>query len=158
MWVSCFSHGTRVSCVETHVWAPTLGVISLSSEWFHYLQSFDIVFFLFFLCSEVFFESFGEETPFRICWWRRPQPSLQPTKDCSYVNPHKRGCQAHLTKGTASTLWELFSNGRFEYTDRRLFRKPVLLFGDAIEENGKALFDENYKWLRHIGEHHFLPP
>jgi len=66
--------------------------------------------------------------------------------------------QAHLTKGAAFTFWELISNGRFESNDCHLFRKPVFLFGDAIEENEEILFDGNYKWLRQIGEHRFFLP
>jgi len=65
---------------------------------------------------------------------------------------------AYLTKGTASTLWELILNRRFESSSHRLFRKPVFLFGDAIEENEEILFDGNYKWLRQIGEHRFFLP
>jgi len=32
----------------------------------------------------------------------------------------------------------------------------VFFFGDAIEENEEALFDESYKWLRQIREHYFF--
>jgi len=39
-----------------------------------------------------------------------------------------------------------------------LFRKPVFLFGDAIEEDEEILFDGNYKWLCQIGKHHFFLP
>ena len=59
--------------------------------------------------------------------------------------------QACLTKGTASTLWDVISDRRFESTDCRLLRKPVFLFGDSIEENEEVLFDGNYKWLHQIG-------
>ena len=51
--------------------------------------------------------------------------------------------QALLTKGIASTLRELISDGRCESTSHRLFRKLVFLFGDAIEENEEILFDGN---------------
>ena len=57
-------------------------------------------------------------------------------------------CQACLTKDDASMLRELISDGRFESNDRRLFRKSVFLFGDAIEENEEIMFEGNYKWLR----------
>ena len=62
-------------------------------------------------------------------------------------------CQACLIKGVASTLRELISFLRFESTNRCLFRKPVFLFEDAIEENEEVVFDGSYKWLRQIGEH-----
>ena len=66
--------------------------------------------------------------------------------------------QVHLTKGAASTLRELISDARFESNNRRLFRKPVFLFGDAIEKDEEILFDGNYKWLHQIGEHRFFLP
>ena len=53
--------------------------------------------------------------------------------------------QARLTKGTTSTLRELILDWRFKSNDRRLFRKPVFFFGDAIEEDEEILFDGNYK-------------
>ena len=53
--------------------------------------------------------------------------------------------QAHLIKGTASTLRELISDGRFESANRRLLKKPIFLFVDAIDENKEVLFEGNYK-------------
>ena len=53
--------------------------------------------------------------------------------------------QARLTKGVVSTLRELISDGRFESNDHRLFRKPVFIFGDGIEEDEEILFDGNYE-------------
>ena len=53
--------------------------------------------------------------------------------------------QARLIKGTASTLRELISNGRFESANQHLFRKLAFLFGDAIDENEEVLFDRHYK-------------
>ena len=53
--------------------------------------------------------------------------------------------QARLIKDTAFTLWELISDERFEFMNHCLLRKPVLLFGDAIDENKEVLFDGNYK-------------
>ena len=66
--------------------------------------------------------------------------------------------QAHLIKGTASTLQELSSDGRFKFTNHCLLRKLVFLFGDNIDENEEVLFDRNYKLLRQIGERHFFLP
>jgi len=66
--------------------------------------------------------------------------------------------QARLIKGTASTLWELISDEGSESTSLRLFKKPVFLFGDAIEENEEVLFDGNYKWLHQIWERRFFLP
>ena len=56
--------------------------------------------------------------------------------------------KARLTKGASSMLRELISDGRFDSNDHRLFKKPLLLFVDAIKEDEEILFDENYKWLR----------
>jgi len=66
--------------------------------------------------------------------------------------------QARLTKGVVSTLRKLISDWRFESNDCRFFRKPVFLFGDAIEADEEILFDGNYKWLRQIGEPRFFLP
>ena len=66
--------------------------------------------------------------------------------------------QAHLIKGTASTLWELISDRRFEFANNNLLIKLVFLFRDAIDENEEVLFDGNYKWLHQIGEHYFFLP
>ena len=49
--------------------------------------------------------------------------------------------QARLTRGSVSALRELISDGRFESVNRHLLRKPVFLFGDAIDENEEVLFN-----------------
>ena len=64
--------------------------------------------------------------------------------------------QARLIKGTASTLLELISEKRFEFTNHCLLKKSVFLFGNAIDENEEALFDRNYTWLHQIGERCFF--
>ena len=51
--------------------------------------------------------------------------------------------QARLTKGSALTVRELISDRRFEFDNRRLFRKPEFLYGDAIEEDEEVLYDGN---------------
>ena len=66
--------------------------------------------------------------------------------------------QARLIKGTASTLRELISDGRFESTNGRLLRNSVIFFRDAINEIEEVLFDRNYKWLCQIGERRFSRP
>ena len=53
--------------------------------------------------------------------------------------------QARLIKGTASTLRELISDGRFESVKPSSTRKPKFFFRDAIDENEEVLFDGYYK-------------
>ena len=95
------------------------------------------------------FEHIGGVDPNLLFNLRRTVPALTGTNG---------KCQARLTKGVASILRELISDGKFESNDYLLFRKPVFFFGDVIEENEEILFDGNYKWLRQIGEHRFFLP
>ena len=39
---------------------------------------------------------------------------------------------------------------------RALLRKPDFFFGDLIEEDEAAIYDEDYKWLRQIGNRRFF--
>ena len=61
-----------------------------------------------------------------------------------------------IRKASMRTLWEILSNGQFESDSRTLLRKPAFFFGDSIEEDETALYDENYKWLRRIGDRKFF--
>ena len=66
--------------------------------------------------------------------------------------------QAYLIEGTALIMQKLISDGRFESLNRRLLKKLVFLFGDAIDKNEEVLFERNYKWLCQIGDRRlFLP-
>jgi len=42
------------------------------------------------------------------------------------------------------TLREIIFDGRFESDSRALLRKPDFFFGDSIEEDEAALYDEDY--------------
>ena len=44
----------------------------------------------------------------------------------------------------------------FETDSRTPLRKPVFLFGDAIDEDDRILHDRDYKWLRQIGDRRFF--
>jgi len=56
------------------------------------------------------------------------------------------------------TLREIISEGRFESDSRTLLRNPDFFFGDSIKEDGAALYDGDYKWLRQIGNRRFFLP
>ena len=56
------------------------------------------------------------------------------------------------------TLWELIFDGQFESDSRTLLRKPDFFFSDSIEEDGAALYEWNYKWLRQISNKRFFLP
>jgi len=51
--------------------------------------------------------------------------------------------QARLTKGVSLRCWRSSQTGDLSPMTVYLFRKPVFLFGDAIEEDEEILFDEN---------------
>ena len=53
-----------------------------------------------------------------------------------------------ISKASMVTLWEIISDGLFETDSRTTLRKPVFLFGDAINEDDRILHDGDYKWLR----------
>jgi len=63
-----------------------------------------------------------------------------------------------ISKASMVTLWEIISDRLFETDSRTPLRKPVFLFGDAIDENDRILHDGNYKWLRQIGDRRFFLP
>ena len=56
------------------------------------------------------------------------------------------------------TLREIISDGLFEMDSRTPLRKPAFLFGDSIDEDDRILHDEDYKWLRQIGDRRFFLP
>ena len=66
--------------------------------------------------------------------------------------------QARLIRGSDLTLREILSDGRLEFEDRKLLRKPAFFFGDSIEEEDENLYDRDYKWLLQIGNQHFFLP
>ena len=53
-----------------------------------------------------------------------------------------------LTRCSALTLRELITDGKLESLERESMRKPVYLFGDAMEADDDSIFYGNYKWLR----------
>ena len=56
------------------------------------------------------------------------------------------------------TFQELISNGQFESDACTLLRKPHFLLRDSIKEDEEILYDNNYKWLRQIGNWRFFLP
>jgi len=63
-----------------------------------------------------------------------------------------------ITKARMLTLREIISDGLIESDSRTLLRKPGFVFGDAIEEDDRILYDGDYKWLRQIGDRRFFLP
>jgi len=63
-----------------------------------------------------------------------------------------------LTRCSALTLRELITDGKLESSKRESLRKPIYLFGDAMEADDNIVFDGNYKWLRKIGDRLFFLP
>ena len=50
------------------------------------------------------------------------------------------------------------TNGRFESDTRISLKKSDFFFDDAITEDDRILYDEDYKWLRQIRDRRlFLP-
>jgi len=62
---------------------------------------------------------------------------------------------ARLTRYSALTFREIISDGRLESEDRKLIRKPMF-FGGSIVCSNDDFFDDNYKWLRQIGNRRFF--
>ena len=63
-----------------------------------------------------------------------------------------------ISKVSMMTLREIITDGVFETDSRTPLQKPVFLFGDDIDEDGGALHDGDYKWLRQIGDRKFFLP
>jgi len=69
-----------------------------------------------------------------------------------------REWQTKLSRASMLTLQELISNGQFESDACTLLRKPHFLLRDSIKEDEEILYDNNYKWLRQIGNWRFFLP
>ena len=52
-----------------------------------------------------------------------------------------------ISKASMVTLREIISDRLFETDSRATLRKPVFLFGDAIDEDDRILHDGDYKLL-----------
>jgi len=63
-----------------------------------------------------------------------------------------------IGKASVLTLRKIIFDGLFESDSRALLRKPDFFFGDPITEEDKILCDEDYKWLRQIGNRRFFLP
>ena len=57
-----------------------------------------------------------------------------------------------ISKASMVTLREINSDALFETDSCTPLRKPVFLFGDAINEDDRILHDGDYKWLCLIGD------
>jgi len=126
MWASRFRHKIRVSCVGPRVWTSILGII----HYFFFEYWFCVLLFvaryaLNPLTKRNHFGYVGGVDPNLLFSLRKTVPTFIGTNE-------KR--QARLTKSATSTLRELILDRRFESNDCCLFRKPVFLFGAAIEE------------------------
>ena len=63
-----------------------------------------------------------------------------------------------ISKVSMRTFRENITDGVFETDSRTPLKKPVFFFGDDIDEDGSALHDGDYKWLRQIGDRKFFLP
>ena len=62
-----------------------------------------------------------------------------------------------ISNASMLTLRKIISDDRFESDSYALLRKPDFFFGNSIEEEETALYDEDYKWLRQSGNRRFFP-
>ena len=147
MGATCEPHILVVKC-GSHVLSLTfefqhLDVISLFSEYWYCVLLFAVRYVSNPLTKKNHFGLVSGVDPNLLFSLRKTIPAFTSTNE---------ECQSHLSKGDVSMLQEHIADGRFDFNDRCHFRKPVFLFGDAIDEDEEIMFDGNYKWLHQIGE------
>jgi len=111
MWASRFNHWMRVSCVESRVWTSTLSILSLSSRYWLCILLFVVRYSSNPLIKRNHFGHIGSADPNFLFSLRKPVSAFTGSNEEQ---------QARLIKGTASTLRELISDGRFESANRHL--------------------------------------
>jgi len=63
-----------------------------------------------------------------------------------------------LSNPSMLTFQEIMTNGLFEFNTHVVLKKPDFFFSDAITEEDRVLYDEDYKWLCQIGDRRFFLP
>ena len=63
-----------------------------------------------------------------------------------------------ISWGSAMTLREIMTDGRFESEKRALMKKPEFFYGDVIVDRDSDALEGKYKWIRVVGDQHLFPP